>query len=276
MSFAARRDAGTIKGDVAAVDRRPSSGGTRARSFVISIEILGCRVDGLGRDEAVARIIELARADRSSLVVEAQQNERFRRLINTAALSLCDTIGLLCASRLRRGPLRERVTGVELVERLVECSQSAGTSLFFLGGAPGIAERAATAMKARYPGARIVGSHHGYFAEAETEAVLAAVRASGARILCVGMGSPKQELWLGEHLAASGAAVGIGVGGTFDVLSGSIARAPRVFRRLGIEWLYRLMREPRRWRRQLALPRFAWLVVRESIAALVSRREHTL
>src|SRR5579875_1883511 len=203
MSFAARRDAGTIKGDVAAVDRRPSSGGTRARSFVISIEILGCRVDGLGRDEAVARIIELARADRSSLVVtlgtemvvEAQQNER-----------------------LRRGPLRERVTGVELVERLVDCSQSAGTSLFFLGGAPGIAERAATAMKARYPGARIVGSHHGYFAEAETEAVLAAVRASGARILCVGMGSPKQELWLGEHLAASGAAVGIGVGGTFDVL----------------------------------------------------------
>jgi len=251
---------------------------------VTSIEILGCRVDGLERDEAVARIIELAHGTHPSLVVtlgsemvmEAQRNEAFRRQINGAALSLCDTIGLLCASRLRRGPLRQRVAGVELVEALADRSGAHELALYFLGGAPGVAQRAAEAMMKRYPGARIVGWHDGYFGADETSAILAALKSSGAQILCVGMGSPKQELWLGEHLAASGALVGIGVGGTFDVLSGGIPRAPRIWRRLGIEWLYRLIHEPRRWRRQLALPRFAILALGESIGAVVGRRQRTI
>lgn len=249
-----------------------------------SIEILGCRVDGLGLTEAVERIGELAAGSRPSLVVtlgtemvvEAQRNERFRRTIDEAALSLCDTIGLLCASRLRRGPLRMRVTGVELVERLARLSASGGPALFFLGGAPGVAERAAGVLRERYPGARIAGTHQGYFSEAETAAVLDEIRRSGAAIVCAGLGSPKQELWLAEHLAASGAAVGIGVGGSFDVLSGSVRRAPKLLRRFGVEWLYRLVREPRRWRRQLALPRFALLVLGESIGAVTSRRQGTI
>lgn len=145
-----------------------------------------------------------------------------------------------------------------------------------MGGAPGVAERAARALTQRYPGARIAGWHDGYFDAAETPAVIAAIKASGAQILCAGMGSPKQELWLGEHLAASGAVVGIGVGGSFDVLSGGIARAPRLWRRLGIEWLYRLVREPRRWRRQLALPRFAILALGETIGVSAGRRGRTI
>jgi N-acetylglucosaminyldiphosphoundecaprenol N-acetyl-beta-D-mannosaminyltransferase len=247
---------------------------------VKSIEVLRCRVDGLGRDEAVARVIELARGTRPSLVVtlgtemvmEAQHNDAFRREVNGAALSLCDTIGLLCVSRLRGGPLRTRVTGVDLVDALAYESPRAGVSLYFLGGAPGIAARAADAMVARYPGARIAGCHDGYFSDAQAPALLAGIRSSGAQILCAGMGSPKQELWLAEHLAASGATVGIGVGGTFDVLSGTVARAPRVWRALGLEWLYRLIREPRRWRRQLALPQFALLALGETIAVSAGSR----
>jgi N-acetylglucosaminyldiphosphoundecaprenol N-acetyl-beta-D-mannosaminyltransferase len=249
---------------------------------VTSIEILGCRVDDLGPDDAVTRIVELARGDRPSLVVtlgtemvmEAQRNAPFRRLVNGAALSLCDTVGLLCASRLRHGPLRRRVAGVELVERLAARSAADGFSLYFLGGAPGVAQRAAVAMARRYPGARIAGTHDGYFAD--DAAVAAAIRASGASVLCAGMGSPKQELWLGEHLAACGAPVGIGVGGSFDVLSGAVARAPELWRRLGVEWLYRLVREPRRWRRQLALPLFAILVLGESMGAAMGRRQRTI
>lgn len=228
--------------------------------------------------------MELARGERASLVVtlgtemvvEAQDNESFRRTVNGAALSLCDTIGLLAASRLRRGPLRERVTGVELVESLARRSEQAGIALYFLGGADGIAERAAAEMQRRYPGARIAGWHQGYFPDGESARVLAGIARSGARILCAGLGSPRQELWLAEHVAQSGALVGIGVGGTFDILSGEVKRASRLVRLLGLEWLYRLVREPRRWRRQLALPRFAFLVLGETIGAAVRRRVRTI
>jgi N-acetylglucosaminyldiphosphoundecaprenol N-acetyl-beta-D-mannosaminyltransferase len=128
----------------------------------------------------------------------------------------------------------------------------------------------------RYPGARIAGWHHGFFAPNESAAVAAEIARSGARIVCAGLGSPKQELWLGEYLAACGAPVGIGVGGSFDVLSGRLARAPQGWRAAGLEWLYRLVREPRRWRRQLALPRFALLVLGDSMGAVVRRRQRTI
>src|SRR6185312_12598290 len=150
VPLAARRDARCAQGRSAPLDRAPPACGDRARAYVKSIEVLGCRVDGLGRDEAVARVIELARGTRPSLVVtlgtemvmEAQHNDAFRREVNGAALSLCDTIGLLCVSRLRGGPLRTRVTGVDLVDALAYESPRAGVSLYFLGGAPGVAERA--------------------------------------------------------------------------------------------------------------------------------------
>lgn len=249
-----------------------------------SIEILGCRVDAVGADEAVERVVELAGGTHPALVVtlgtemvmEAQRNEPFRRVLGGAALSLCDTIGLLLASRLRRGPLRERVTGVELVERLAERSRAAGIALYLLGGRPGVAEQAAQTLLARYPGARIAGWRDGYFSAEETTEVLAAIARSGAQVLCAGLGSPKQELWLEEHLAASGARVGIGVGGTFDVLSGNVVRAPVGWRTLGMEWLHRLIREPWRWRRQLVLPRFALAVLAETLDAARRRRQLTI
>lgn len=248
-----------------------------------AIEILGCRVDAVGRDEALSRVVALARGAHPALVVtlgtemvmEARRNAPFRRVVNGAALSLCDTIGLLLASRARGGPLRERVTGVELVESLAARSGLEDLPLYFLGAGPGIAERAAEALRRRHPDARIVGTRDGYFRPEETPAVIAAIAASGARILCAGMGSPRQELWLAEHLPATGARVGIGVGGTFDVLSGALARAPRAWRALGVEWLYRLVREPSRWRRQLALPRFVAAVVGESIGAKLTRRQRS-
>jgi N-acetylglucosaminyldiphosphoundecaprenol N-acetyl-beta-D-mannosaminyltransferase len=251
---------------------------------VNSIEILGCRVDAVGPEDALERIVALSRSSHPSIVVtlgtemvvEAQHNAAFRAQVNAAALSLCDTVGLLWASRLRRGPLRERVAGVELVEKLAQRSASDDVALYFLGGVDGVAECAALAMFERYPGARIAGWHHGYFTEEQTPAVAATIASSGARVLCLGLGSPRQELWLGEHLAACGAAVGIGVGGSFDILSGRSARAPRFLCALGLEWLYRLVREPRRWRRQLALPRFALLVLGESMGAALRRRLRTI
>jgi N-acetylglucosaminyldiphosphoundecaprenol N-acetyl-beta-D-mannosaminyltransferase len=106
----------------------------------------------------------------------------------------------------------------------------------------------------------IAGARSGYFSADETPAVVAEIGASGAELLLVGMGSPRQEYWLDEYLRETGCGVGIGVGGSFDVIAGRIERAPRAVRRLGLEWLYRLVKEPSRWRRQLALPRFVWLI----------------
>lgn len=234
-----------------------------------SIEILGCRVDAVGSEAAVERVIALAHAAAPALVVtlgtemvmEAQRNPRFRAIIDQASLVVCDTIGLLIVSRLRGGPLRERVTGIDLVSALAARSQGEDLRFFLLGGREGTAQRAAAALVSA--GATIAGTHHGYFGDAEDAAVAASVRASGANVLLAGMGSPKQELWLTEHLTATGCKVGLGIGGTLDVLAGNVRRAPRVWQRLGLEWFYRLLREPWRWRRQLALPAFLLLALRE-------------
>jgi N-acetylglucosaminyldiphosphoundecaprenol N-acetyl-beta-D-mannosaminyltransferase len=237
-----------------------------------SIEILGRRVDAVDLAGAVDRIAELAISDETSLVVtlgvemvmHARTDTAFARVLDSAALSLCDTIGLLLASRLRGGPLRVRVTGVDLVDALAERSAQRGDLRFFLlGGAGDTAQRAALELERRYPGVRIAGARNGYFAPGEDAQIVATIRASGANVLLAGLGSPKQEGWIVEYLQEGGCRVGIGIGGTFDVLAGNVDRAPRVFQRAGLEWAYRLAREPRRWRRQLALPRFAIAILGE-------------
>ncbi len=231
-----------------------------------SLEILGCRVDAVDREEAVARIAALARDGRGALVVTlgvemvmaAQHDAAFRTLVNGAALSVCDTIGILLASRVRGGALTERVTGVELVDALAARSvHDADLRLFLLGGGEGTAARAAAALDARYPGVRIAGTRSGYFRPDESPVVAQLIKESGTTVLLAGLGSPKQERWIADFAASAGVGVGIGVGGSFDVFAGNVARAPRAIQRAGLEWAYRLMRQPSRWRRQLALPRFA-------------------
>ncbi len=238
--------------------------------------VLGCRVDAVGRDDAVAAIASYAGAGKAALVVtlgvemvmEARRNEAFRSVVNGAALVTCDSIGLLLASRLRGGPLRERVTGVELLGGLAARSASSGDlRLYLLGGAGDTAQRAAEALQRAHAGAIIAGARDGYFRDDESDAIVAAIRASGANVLVAGLGFPKQELWLARHLAATGCGVGLGVGGSLDIYAGKVVRAPALFQRLGLEWAYRLMREPRRWRRQLALPHFALAALGEALTA---------
>lgn len=235
--------------------------------------VLGCRVDAIGSTEAVRRIAELARGAKPSLVVtlgtemvvHAQRDAGFRDVVNGSVLSLCDTVGVLWAARMRGARLRERVTGVELIEPLCEALTREGVAVYLLGGKGDTAQRAADALRASHPGLAIVGARDGYFTDAESDGVAAEIASTGARVLLAGLGSPRQEVWLAGHLAATGCAVGIGVGGSFDVIAGNVARAPEAWRRLGLEWLYRLAAEPRRWRRQLALPAFVALALRERL-----------
>ena len=252
----------------------PSRSGS-ARSAA-SIDVLGCRIDAVGRDEAVSRIAALAHGSRPGLVVTlgvemvmtAQHDPEFRRVVNAAALVTCDTIGLLLASRVRGGPLHERVTGVELVDALAARSASlSDVRLYLLGGAGDTAQRAADALRRAYPDAIIAGARDGYFDGGEDAAVAAAIRASGANVVLAGLGSPRQEHWLARNLAATGAGAGVGIGGSLDVYAGNVVRAPAFFQRTGLEWAYRLAKEPRRWRRQLALPRFAVAAAGEALTS---------
>jgi N-acetylglucosaminyldiphosphoundecaprenol N-acetyl-beta-D-mannosaminyltransferase len=233
-----------------------------------SVEILGCRLDLLDQNEATEAILRFARDGSAAaivtlgteMVVYAQHDPEFREVLNASALSLCDTVGVLTVARQRGAPLRERVTGVELVEKLCQRAAKEGLPVYFLGGAEGVAADAAAIMEVRNPGLIVAGTRNGFFSREEESAIVDSIRASGARIVFVGLGSPRQELWLARNLSATGCGAGIGIGGSFDVISGRVKRAPMIWRQLGIEWLYRLMREPQRFRRQLALPYFAWLV----------------
>lgn len=240
-----------------------------------SLEILGCRLDLLDADAATQRIVEFAERGSGAqivtlgteMVVYAQKHAAFRAVVNACALSLCDTIGLLAVARWRGAQLRERVTGVELVERLCAAAAQRHIPTYFLGGAPGVAADAAAILEVRFPGLIVAGTRNGYFREDEAGDVARDVAASGARLLVAGMGSPRQEFWLAQHLAATTCGAGIGVGGALDVIGGRVTRAPAFAQRLNLEWLYRLVTEPRRWRRQLALPQFVWLVAWEQLRA---------
>jgi N-acetylglucosaminyldiphosphoundecaprenol N-acetyl-beta-D-mannosaminyltransferase len=242
--------------------------------------ILGCRVDAIGTGEAVRRIAELALADHPSLVVTlgtemvvyARRDERFRAVVNASALSLCDTVGVKYAARLQGVDVPERVSGVELIDPLCAAFAAQGTPVYFLGGKDDTAERAAATLRLRHPALIIAGARDGYFAANEEAAIAAEIRRSGARALFAGLGSPRQEIFISERAEEAGCAVGIGVGGSFDVLAGNVRRAPASWRRLNLEWLYRLVREPRRWRRQLALPYFVWLALCERATPRSTRR----
>jgi N-acetylglucosaminyldiphosphoundecaprenol N-acetyl-beta-D-mannosaminyltransferase len=238
-----------------------------------SIHILGCRLDLVNADEATDRILAFARGDTPSLVVTlgtemvvyAQRDAEFRQIVNASALSVCDTVGVLYRARRRSNTMRSRVTGIDLISHICERASKEELPIYLLGGAEGVAADAAAILEARFPGLPIAGTHHGYFSESQSTAIALAIRASGARILFTGLGFPRQERWLARHLAETGCGAGIGVGGSFDVISGRVERAPRLWRRFGLEWLYRLLREPHRWRRQLALPHFVWLVLLDRI-----------
>lgn len=244
-----------------------------------SITILGCRLDALDADAATDRILRLAREGAGAqiitlgteMVVHAQHDERYRDVVNACALSLCDTVGLLAVARSRGAQLRDRVTGVELIDHLCARAAQEGVPIFLFGGSPGVADRAAQELERRYPGLRIAGTRNGYFAADESSRIASEIKASGADLLFVGMGFPKQEYWLAEHLRETGCGAGIGVGGSFDVISGNVERAPERWRKLGLEWLYRLLKEPHRWRRQLALPHFVLLVAGESVRSRFAR-----
>ncbi len=200
------------------------------------------------------------------IIMAARGDAELTAALREADLSLADGIGVVWAARALGNPVPERVTGVDLLELLLGHLARRGGGVYFLGGRPGVAEEAAGRARARWPGLRVAGCHHGYFGPNEAPAVAAAVAGSGADLLVCGMGFPRDQKWLRRWREGLGVRVAVGVGGALDVLAGRVRRAPAAWRRLHLEWFHRLLTQPWRWRRMLALPRFCLAVLAEARA----------
>lgn len=200
-------------------------------------------------------------------IMMARADPSFEHVLNCADLATPDGIGVILAARLQGVHLAGRLTGVDLTGLLAEIREPA-PKLFLLGAADGIAREAAQRLIQQHPGVAITGTWSGSPRDDDLNEIDARITESGADTLLVAFGAPEQDLWIERHnqrLAGCGIVIAIGVGGTFDYLSGRVPRAPRLIRRIGFEWLYRLIRQPWRWRRQLALPKFVALVFWERI-----------
>lgn len=232
-----------------------------------NITLLGLRIDKVNMDgalEAIEGFIEsgaphiVVTADASAIVI-AQKDEELKRIINEADLVTPDSTGIMLAAKWHNDPLPEKVSGVDLAVEIAEIAAGKGYSMFLLGAAPGVADDAAENLKQRFPGLKIAGVHDGFFTD--DEPIVRQVSESGADILLVAMGIPKQEKWIVKHLDQLGVRVAMGVGGTFDVLSGRVNRAPEWMRRHGLEWLHRLASNPKKISKVATLPKFLVMVM---------------
>lgn len=215
------------------------------------------------RDRIAARLPGYVITLNGSLLVQAARDPALRALVNGAALVTADGIGVILAARIMGVPLSGRLAGIDLALALCASAAAAGHRVFLLGGAPGVAEAAAAALRSRHPALQIVGIHHGFFEPQEEEAVCTQIRQARPDLLLVALGAPRQERWMQLHSAALDVPVSVGVGGSFDVMAGRVPRAPRWMQRVGLEWLYRLLREPRRWNVVRTIPPLFWMAIRE-------------
>lgn len=227
-----------------------------------SLQILGVRVDRVNLEQALGVMEDFISSGHPHLVVTlgtemvmaARRDPGLTALINGAELVVPDTVGILWAAKRQGTPLPQRLAGIDLIQALAQRAAHKGWKLYLLGGRPGVAEDAARRLCGLYPGLEVAGVQHGYFDD--DAMVVDDIRRASPRILLLALGFPKQEQWFQKHREALGVPLAMGVGGSFDVLAGRVARAPGWMIGLGLEWLYRLLRHPQRAIRMLALPRF--------------------
>lgn len=245
------------------IDRSLRAPGIRA-------QVLGLPVDCVTTGQAIERIEAMIdervprlvfTADASGLVL-AQDDAEFRRIVERASLITPDSSGVVWALHRAGHPAQKRVSGVDLVGLLCERSADEGYRLYFLGGEPGVAETAAERLRLKYPGCNIVGARHGYFPSDSDEVVAHEVAESRPDILFVAMGMPRQEKFIARTQDIIKAPVAMGVGGSFDVFSGRTKRAPKIVQSLRLEWLWRLILNPKKFAKVKSLPRFVRLVLK--------------
>lgn len=230
-------------------------------------DIMGLQFDNITMEEALDAAKALLQGEHAARVVtpnaeiayEALHDENMRTLLNSAELMLPDGAGVVLASKILKTPLKQKVAGVDFADGLLGVLETTGQSLYLLGSKPGIGELAAQKMMQKHPRLRIAGIADGYFQDEAP--VIDKINASGADVLFVCLGAPKQEQFMARHQKALHVKLMAGLGGSLDSFAGTVKRAPKWMIRLNLEWLYRLIKEPKRFKRMLRLPKYLWAVV---------------
>lgn len=236
------------------------------------VDILGTKVDKVTMQQALEKVEEYIKNREhrhiitlnAEIIYRAQHEPKLKEVINAADLVTPDGAGVVWASKKLGSPLPERVTGIDLMLEIVKEAAVKGWKIYLYGAAPGVAELAAENLKQKYKNLKIVGTQNGFISSDKMPALLADIKAKNPDVLFVALGAPRQEYWIREHLEELNVPVSIGVGGSFDVIAGKVKRAPKIFQNLKLEWLYRLIKEPRRFGRMLALPKFALKIMQET------------
>ncbi len=242
-----------------------------------SIKIFGVKIHNITFDEATEEMLNYLKGNElrtiytpnTEIVMGAKDDHKLRELVNKGDLIVADGIGLIYASKIKKKPLKERVTGYYLSIKLLEIANENNYSLYLLGGKEGVAKTAAENIKNTYPNIRIAGYHHGYFKGShngyknheEEIKIIDNINSSNPDIIFVGLGFPKQENWIDVNKKNIKGKIIIGNGGVMDILSGNTKPAPKIFEKLGLEWFYRLIKEPSRIKRQIVLPKFMLKVI---------------
>ena len=233
------------------------------------VSVLGIPFDNMSMEEAVEAVYAMRLEEKNHRVVTpnaeivylARTEEKLREILRTSDFVAPDGIGVVYGAKLLKTPLKQKVAGIELGEHLLEKISLSGEGVFFLGAKPGIAQAAADKLSAKYPGLNVVGTQDGYFQD--VDAVIKQVNQSGAVVLFVCLGAPKQEYFMAEHQDKfTSVRIMMGLGGSLDGYAGTVKRAPKWMIRLGLEWLYRLLKEPSRIGRMMALPKFMLCVLK--------------
>jgi N-acetylglucosaminyldiphosphoundecaprenol N-acetyl-beta-D-mannosaminyltransferase len=242
---------------------------TGSGSMPRAVRILGVRVDALSYEDLLARIGDYVAQGtphqictiNPEFVMLSRRDPAFARVLERADLCMADGVGLLWAARRTGQKLPQRVTGSDGLPVIAERAAQLGWRIYLLGAAPGVAELTASILSSRYPGLQIAGAYAGTAADADAPDIIARVRQARPHVLFVAYGNPSQDFWIARHRDELGVPAMMGVGGAFDHIAGVRWRAPGWVRRCNMEWLFRLLTQPWRWRRQLVLPVFVWLVL---------------
>jgi N-acetylglucosaminyldiphosphoundecaprenol N-acetyl-beta-D-mannosaminyltransferase len=248
------------------------------------IELMGCLIDNLSMEETLQKVEGFIRSGRphQHVVVnvdklcKAAKDAELRRIINACPLISVDGMPLLWAARLIGKRLKERVTGIDLFQRLVERAAEKGWRVFFLGARREVVQALAARYRSQYPALQVAGYRDGYWQAEEEPAVARSIAESRADLLFVAISSPHKERFLSRYQAQMNVPFAMGVGGSFDVVVGKVKRAPRWMQRCGLEWFYRFLQEPRRMFRRYFIDDsyLFWLLLKE-LAAIV-RPQHAV
>lgn len=231
--------------------------------------ILGVHVSSLSYEDLKKNIEKDIENNKKSFIVainpekilKARKDEKLKKLLNNATYEIPDGIGVIYASKLKKGNIKTRITGIDSMEMLCKLSEEKKYKIFMYGAKEETIKKAKENLEIKFPNIQIVGTINGY--EKDNDKIISSINKSNADIVFVALGSPKQEYWITDNMDKVSAKIFQGVGGSFDVFSGNIKRAPKWMQKIGLEWLYRLLKEPRRIFRQLKLVKFLWLALIE-------------